>query len=66
VKLVEFAKDMAPHVKGETRLVPDLLAEILHANGDITDRILPWPAEPPPSDPTNRYLGRDKRPKRTR
>ena len=60
MKIVEFTRDMAPHVAGESRIVPDLLAEILAAEGSITN-VRPWPPEPRPSDPTQRYLTRVKR-----
>lgn len=37
MQLVTFARDVAPHVAGEKRLVPDALAEELLAAGDISD-----------------------------
>ena len=37
MQLVTFAHDVAPHVAGETRLVPDALAEELLENGDLSD-----------------------------
>jgi len=37
MQLVTFAKDVAPHVAGEKRLVSDEVAEDLLARGDISD-----------------------------
>lgn len=62
MKLVEFTRDMAPHVAGESRLVPDTLADTLAAEGAVIN-VRPWPDHQP--DP-KRYLPRVKRPERTR
>lgn len=62
MKLVEFTRDMAPHVAGESRLVPDPLAEILAREGTVTN-IRPWPAELPADEPSNSRVPRVKRPR---
>ena len=36
MKLVKFTKDMRPHVAGETRVVPDDVADSLVKAGDAT------------------------------
>ncbi len=38
MKLVEFTRDFRPHRAGETRVVPDAVAERLIAAGDATPR----------------------------
>lgn len=53
MKLVEFAVDMAPHVAGECRLVPDELARILQSEGAVTN-VLPWPLDAAPETPRKR------------
>lgn len=44
MKLVTFARAMAPHSIGDTRLVPDDLARKLHA-GDYLASSEPWPPQ---------------------
>jgi hypothetical protein len=46
VKLVEFTRDMRPHCKGETRVVPDDVAAALIAGGDATERTSVFDAAP--------------------
>jgi hypothetical protein len=42
MKFVEFTRDMAPHVKGETRLIiDDALAKALIETGTAVERPLP-------------------------
>lgn len=48
MQLVTFARDVAPFVAGEKRLVPDEVAEELLAEGNISD-FVSWP----PSDLEN-------------
>jgi hypothetical protein len=38
MKMVEFTRDMRPHRAGETRIVPDAMAEKLIASGDAKPR----------------------------
>lgn len=38
MKLVEFTRDMRPHTKGDTRAVPDTVADELVAAGDAVVR----------------------------
>lgn len=46
MKTVTFARDMAPHVAGESRVVPDDVAARLHKSGDVGEpRPFPDPAE---------------------
>jgi hypothetical protein len=50
MQLVKFSRDMAPYNKGDTRLVPDDLADTLMKSGDIDD-MQPFPesgSEPAP------------------
>lgn len=42
MKIVEFTRDMAPHVRGESRIVPDGLADALTKAGDVTN-VRNWP-----------------------
>lgn len=65
MKIVEFTRDMAPHGIGDTRIVPDLLAEMLAAEGAVTN-VRPWPDAPDHRPDPKHYLPRVKRPERTR
>ena len=49
MKMVEFTRDMRPHKAGETRVVPDALAEKLIAAGDAKprDSVFDKRVEPP-------------------
>ena len=38
MKMVEFTRDMRPHRAGETRIVPDAMAEKLITSGDAKPR----------------------------
>ena len=48
MKMVEFTRDMRPHRAGETRIVPDAMAEKLIASGDAKprDSVFDKPVEP--------------------
>jgi hypothetical protein len=49
MKMVEFTRDMRPHRAGETRVMPDAMAEKLIASGDAKprDSVFDKSAEPP-------------------
>ena len=49
MKMVEFTRDMRPHKAGETRVVPDAVAEKLIASGDAKprDSVFDKPVDPP-------------------
>lgn len=49
MKMVEFTRDMRPHKAGETRVVPDAVAEKLIANGEAKprDSVFDKPVDPP-------------------
>jgi hypothetical protein len=59
MKLVTFSRDMAPHGAGDTRLVPDDVADRLADEGAVSN-VRPFPPEPPkPAHrPGKRYLSR--------
>lgn len=44
MKLVTFAQDVAPHSKGDTRLVPDEVAAALEQAGEISSAVS-WPLD---------------------
>ena len=46
MKMVEFTRDMRPHRAGETRVVPDAMAEKLIASGDAKPRDSVFDKEP--------------------
>lgn len=50
MKMVEFTRDMRPHKAGETRVVPDAVAEKLIAAGDAKarDSVFDKTVEPAP------------------
>lgn len=50
MRIVTFARDMAPHVRGERRLVPDDVADRLVASGDAEPDPAPFPAPPAAPD----------------
>lgn len=54
MKLVEFTRDMRPHVKGETRVVPDDVAGKLVADGDAVPRPSIFDDALPPAEPKRR------------
>jgi len=56
MKLVAFTRDMAPYVKGETRAVPDELADRLIADGDAEVRASVFDA----AEPAAQGLGRQR------
>ena len=49
MKMVEFTRDMRPHKAGETRVVPDAVADRLIAAGDAKprDSVFDTPVELP-------------------
>ena len=59
MKLVTFAKDMAPHRVGDTRLVPDDVADRLVKSGEASGAT-PFPpqADAPRPKPARGYLTR--------
>jgi hypothetical protein len=64
MKLVEFARDMRPYVKGETRAMPDDLADKLISAGDAIARPSVFdgrPDEPPALPRRAHYLTRRRR-----
>ena len=50
MKLVTFARPVAPHGVGDTRLVPDHEADRLEKAGDISAAEI-WPPSAPPAEP---------------
>jgi hypothetical protein len=65
VKLVTFARDMHPHRAGDTRLLPDAVADRLLAEGEAT-QAQDWPARSsvpasPRPAPAKRYVTKAKR-----
>ena len=59
MKLVEFTRDMRPHKAGETRVVPDDVAQRLIAEGDALPRSSVFDEQPAAKPaPARRYLTR--------
>ena len=54
MKLVEFTRDMRPYVKGESRVVPDPVAEQLVADGDAVVRPSIFDEQPQEERPQRR------------
>ena len=56
MKMVEFTRDMRPHRAGETRVMPDAMAERLIASGDAkpVDSVFDKSVDPPKSYKTRK------------
>ena len=54
MKMVEFTRDMRPHRAGEMRVVPDVVADKLIADGKakLRDSVFDKMPSPQPSKPT--------------
>lgn len=63
MKLVTFARDMAPHNAGDKRLVPEAVADQLQSDGALS-AVEDWPAEGGPAKPARAVLSPSRQPAR--
>lgn len=57
MRMVKFTRDMAPHNKGDTRVVPDEIADSLVKEGSATYQANEF-FDPPPKKKKAHYLTR--------